>query len=324
MGFFRHALSCARTAAHHPTLRAPLVSLGLTALALLLLVLVLLSVPGPIKGLYWFAVSNEQSAAGDLKAGVLGWCTNGTSNCTYAPLSDNAYLSTMIDTGEALTVRIMLPLACYWMILVLVLWVALQALSGLAYAIRDLDSIRRHLWFAAAEAAVLCVSLFGNVLCWLAFGLGRTAYLSVLRGGGRPASGHAMETTAVAAMLSLLSLGFAGWGLHLRLARAQADWKGEAIMVRRRSMALFGAQAGRGGGGGGLAVAEAGSADSDASTRSEKDAVPAYSGAKHRQSMLKVVDPAEQLDPALERELEVARRNSRRESAVVGPDQYAR
>ena len=33
-----------------------------------------------------------------------------TSNCTYAPLSDNSYLNSMINTGEALTVRIMLPL----------------------------------------------------------------------------------------------------------------------------------------------------------------------------------------------------------------------
>jgi hypothetical protein len=49
----------------------------------------------------------------------------GTSNCTYAPLSyvffpsldvvmwltdsDNPYLSNMIDSGQALTVRIMLP-----------------------------------------------------------------------------------------------------------------------------------------------------------------------------------------------------------------------
>lgn len=47
-----------------------------------------------------------------------------TSNCTYAPLSyvpfvsehggmlinsDNSYLSDMIDSGQALTVRIMLP-----------------------------------------------------------------------------------------------------------------------------------------------------------------------------------------------------------------------
>ena len=35
------------------------------------------------------------------------------ANCTYAPLSENKYLSTMIDSGQALTVRIMLPLGEY-------------------------------------------------------------------------------------------------------------------------------------------------------------------------------------------------------------------
>ena len=64
----------------------------------------------------------------------------------------------------------------------------------MGYQIRDLDSITRHLRFAVVEACVLCATLFGNVLSWLAFGLGRTAYLSVKSGGGEPVSGHAMET----------------------------------------------------------------------------------------------------------------------------------
>jgi hypothetical protein len=80
------------------------------------------------------------------------------------------------------------------MIVVLVFWVILAITSGMGYKIRDLDSITRHLRFAVVEACVLCVSLFGNVLCWLAFGLGRTAYMSVQNGGGSPKSGHAMET----------------------------------------------------------------------------------------------------------------------------------
>ena len=67
MGFFK-------TYIHHPVLSQPGISLGFTALSLLLLVLVLLSVPGPIKGLYWFSVANEQSGEGNLSAGVLGWC----------------------------------------------------------------------------------------------------------------------------------------------------------------------------------------------------------------------------------------------------------
>lgn len=49
------------------------ISLGLTALSLLLLVMVLLSVPGPIKGLYWFSVKGEEG--GSISAGVLGWCS---------------------------------------------------------------------------------------------------------------------------------------------------------------------------------------------------------------------------------------------------------
>lgn len=72
---------------HHPILSQPGVSLGLTALSLLLLVLVLLSVPGPIKGFYWFRVDGQESGMGPMTAGVLGWCETNTSNCTYAPLS---------------------------------------------------------------------------------------------------------------------------------------------------------------------------------------------------------------------------------------------
>jgi len=126
--------------------------------------------------------------------------------------SDNAYLSDMIDAGQALTVRIMLPTgksllppypwyqestdktACYWLIVTLVTWVGLTILTPSGYAIKDLDSITRHLRFAALEACVLCITLFGCVLCWLAFGLGRMAYLSVQNGGGNPKSGQAMET----------------------------------------------------------------------------------------------------------------------------------
>lgn len=63
-----------RMVTHHKILSSPAISLALTALSLLLLVLVLLSVPGPIKGLYWFAVPAEVSGIGKLTAGVLGWC----------------------------------------------------------------------------------------------------------------------------------------------------------------------------------------------------------------------------------------------------------
>ena len=66
--------------AHHTLLSSPVIALGLSALSLLLLVLVLLSVPGPIKGLYWFSVDGEQSGMGQLKSGVLGWCGESKRN----------------------------------------------------------------------------------------------------------------------------------------------------------------------------------------------------------------------------------------------------
>lgn len=84
--------------------------------------------------------------------------------------------------------------ACYWSIVTLVFWVLLAITVPSGYKIVDLDSISRHLKFAVVEASVLCVTLFGNVLCWLAFGLGREAYLTVKSGGGEPESGRAMET----------------------------------------------------------------------------------------------------------------------------------
>lgn len=59
---------------HHSAFANPAVSLGLSAFSLLLLVLVLLSVPGPIKGLYWFSIQAEQTGEGNMNVGVLGWC----------------------------------------------------------------------------------------------------------------------------------------------------------------------------------------------------------------------------------------------------------
>lgn len=59
---------------NHPLISQTFLSLGLTSLALLLLVLVLLSVPGPIKGMYWFSVEGHGITDGPLSAGVLGWC----------------------------------------------------------------------------------------------------------------------------------------------------------------------------------------------------------------------------------------------------------
>ena len=128
MPFLANTRGRVSRAAHHSAFSSPAIALCLAALSLLLLVLVLLSVPGPIKGLYWFSVNGDVSGMGKLTSGVLGWCgefplgTNrssfglmdsaevDTSNCTYAPLSDNAYLASKIDVGLALTTRMMLPL----------------------------------------------------------------------------------------------------------------------------------------------------------------------------------------------------------------------
>jgi len=87
-----------------------------------------------------------------------------------------------------------LTTACYWLILTLITWVLLTILAPLGYRIDDLDSISRHLGFAIVESCVLCISLFGNVLTWLALGLANMAFESVKAGGARPKSGRAMET----------------------------------------------------------------------------------------------------------------------------------
>ncbi len=124
-------------------------------------------------------------------------------------------------------------------------------------------------------------------------------------------------STAVAALMSLLSLLLAVWGLHLRLRFAQAHWKEEAVMVRRRSMALSVA----GGGGGGAAVGSESNAVGQLGGVGEKngsnrwsDAPESYypSGAK-RGSMAKEMGDEE----SLEAELEMARRNSRDQEMMV-------
>lgn len=76
----------------------------------------------------------------------------------------------------------------------LITWVLLTILAPMGYKIVDLDSISRHLGFAIVESCVLCISLFGNVLIWLAFGMGRMAFMSVEAAGAKPKSGRAMET----------------------------------------------------------------------------------------------------------------------------------
>ncbi len=68
-------------------LAQPVISLGCAALGLLLLVLILLSVPGPVKSLYWFEIPVEvDGVIQHMRGGVNGWCWSGTSNCTYGAL----------------------------------------------------------------------------------------------------------------------------------------------------------------------------------------------------------------------------------------------
>ena len=89
-------MGCLSTLAYHRSLRQPAISLGFTAFSLLLLVLVLLSVPGPIKGLYWFSVAAEQSEEGNLSAGVLGWC--GESQISFPPSSRFSVIVLVCDS----------------------------------------------------------------------------------------------------------------------------------------------------------------------------------------------------------------------------------
>jgi hypothetical protein len=60
-------------------LRQPALSLGVSALGLLLLVIVLLSVPGPAQGMFWFEMDSPTGNGAMLKAGVMGWCWAGVS-----------------------------------------------------------------------------------------------------------------------------------------------------------------------------------------------------------------------------------------------------
>lgn len=219
------------------------------------------------------------------------------------------------------------PAACYWLIVTLVTWVGLTILTPSGYKIKDLDSITRHLRFAVLEACVLCITLFGCVLCWLAFGLGRMAYLSVEAGGGRPKSGQAMEThvilfqlsckgelmgsTAVAAVISLLSIFTASLGLHLRLKQASAHWKEEASMNKRRSM---------------LSMADRPMATVEAKSMLGSEAASIGGDGKRRYSnvpeyTLGSVRHSDE-EERLESKIDLARRNSRDNEAMVRRASY--
>jgi len=120
--------------------------------------------------------------------------------------------------------------------------------------------------------------------------------------------------------MSLFALFAAAWGLHLRLKDAQAHWKEEAVMVRRRSMALsaagalgdesrstlnsLGVHVEKGGHNGTSARW------SDVPEYNRGQAIPGYRG-----SMVK--DPNYDDEERLDRELNLAKRNSRDQEMMV-------
>jgi hypothetical protein len=116
-----------------------------------------------------------------------------------------------------------------------------------------------------------------------------------------------MSSTAVAAMISLLSLFTASLGLHLRLKQASAHWKQEATMVKRRSMMSMNDKP--------MAVVEGKPiANPSETTLSGKrwSTAPGYTLGNGVGS-LKHSDEEERL----ESEIELARRNSKDQEAMI-------
>lgn len=73
-------------------IRQPVTSLGISGLSLLLLVIVLLSVPGPVKSMYWFSLDSPTGEGDRLMAGVMGWCWAGVSPGTAIPYPASALI----------------------------------------------------------------------------------------------------------------------------------------------------------------------------------------------------------------------------------------
>ena len=126
---------------------------------------------------------------------------------------------------------------------------------------------------------------------------------------------RADRSTAVAALMSLLALFAAVWGLHLRLKDAQKHWKEEAVMVRRRSMAMSGVNVDHEGRVSTLGVdVEKNNGDKRWSNAPEYRQ-NATSQAGHRGSMIK--DPNYGEEERLDEDLELAKRNSRDQEMMV-------
>lgn len=115
--------------------------------------------------------------------------------------------------------------------------------------------------------------------------------------------------------MSLLALFAAVWGLHLRLKDAQKHWKEEAVMVRRRSMAMSGVNVDHEGRVSTLGVdVEKNNGDKRWSNAPEYRQ-NATSQAGHRGSMIK--DPNYGEEERLDEDLELAKRNSRDQEMMV-------
>ena len=126
---------------------------------------------------------------------------------------------------------------------------------------------------------------------------------------------RAHGSTAVAALMSLLALFAAVWGLHLRLKDAQKHWKEEAVMVRRRSMAMSGVNLDQGGRVSTLGVDVEKNNGEKRWSNAPEYGQTAASQADHRGSMIK--DPIYGEEERLDQDLELAKRNSRGQEMLV-------
>jgi hypothetical protein len=131
----------------------------------------------------------------------------------------------------------------------------------------------------------------------------------------RRVEGEADQSTAVAALMSLLALFAAVWGLHLRLKGAQRQWKEQAVMVRRRSLAMSGMNVDNEGRVSTLSVN-----GEKNNGRGRWSDVPEYQQnatpqAGHRGSITK--DPNYGDEERLDQDLELAKRNSRDQEVMV-------
>ena len=76
--------------------------------------------------------------------------------------SENEYLASSFNTASALTVKFLVPVSCYWAIVVGVFWVLLVVTAPAGYKIVGAEYISRHLYFNIVEVTALCLQLVRN------------------------------------------------------------------------------------------------------------------------------------------------------------------